>query len=320
MMSLLQLNYDELSAIARQFRDEGEDLAQLHSNLIQRMQALHKDWIGEAADSFYAEMQENLIPALKRTCEALFLAEEATRKITSLVNQADEEISQRFQTEFGADFGASIFAQAGAGLREGAQPLPTVGETPEVGNSGTGVFEDTLPGGGVTSGEPLPPVEEGGSAGAGDAGAGTSEALPPQNDVAGGSSTPPSESGMEESTESEKESDSAEVAPASGGGGGGGSGDSSGAEDANSLGSGLGAQPTNQFNMVSGGESVMPENSYSGQSGGDAPEGKDSPPSGGGAEVSSSGASTAAGIIGAAAVGVAGKVIRDAIRSQPDSE
>ena len=49
-----QLNYDEMTAIAKKFKDEGEDIARLHATTRQKVRDLYKEWVGEGADKFLA--------------------------------------------------------------------------------------------------------------------------------------------------------------------------------------------------------------------------------------------------------------------------
>ena len=60
----VQLNYDELRTFVKKFRDEGEDIVQMHSKMRDRVHDLHKDWVGESADKFFNEMENDVLPAL----------------------------------------------------------------------------------------------------------------------------------------------------------------------------------------------------------------------------------------------------------------
>ena len=52
-----QLNYDEMTSIAKKFKDEGEDFARLHATTRQKVRDLYKEWEGEGADKFFDEME-----------------------------------------------------------------------------------------------------------------------------------------------------------------------------------------------------------------------------------------------------------------------
>ncbi len=291
-MSLLQVNYDELSKISELFRDDGDDLAQVYSSLKKEMQALQHEWIGEAAEAFYAEMEEVLLPALKRTYEASHLSSDVTRKIVKLIHDADQETGGYF----GDDFGAGLFAEAGMGFGAGSpgsgddfgasqfgQALPS--GTPTGGDDfGASQFEEALPGQGANSGEAGPKI-------------------PTAPEVS------KKDMELDEVPESEKDT----AAAASGGGGGGSSSGTQG--DLKGLGSALGAQPT-QVSTVGGVEPGIPDHVF--DSGAAAPAGgSEKAPAGTGAAPagsSDSGGGAAAGIAGVAgtaAAGAAAKALKD---------
>jgi WXG100 family type VII secretion target len=296
MMSVLQVNYDELSQIAELFRDDGDDLAQIYSRLMKEMQALQHDWVGEAADAFFAEMEEVLLPALRRTYEAMYLSNDVTRKIVKLIHDADEETGGFFKVDFGADFGAGFFAQAGQGLGSGQ---------PGGDDFGASQFEDAVP----PSGAPGTGDDFGASQ--------FGEAVPEQGGGAdGGSSkvlTPTeirkADFEVDEPPESEKD-----TAAAAASGGGGGSTSSGTPGDLKDLGKGLGAQPV-QVSAVGGSEVEIPDHIF--ESGASAPAGgSESAPAGSGSGSTSSNDSggAAAGVVGAAgaaAIGAAAKALKD---------
>lgn len=77
------------------------------------------DWIGVGADRFYAEMENDVLPALTRLASALELAERASRQIGRIFEEADEEMSRLFELLFGQG-GAAVGAAAGAPAGAGA--------------------------------------------------------------------------------------------------------------------------------------------------------------------------------------------------------
>ena len=115
------LNYDELRTIVKKFRDEGEDVVQMHASMRARVQDLHKDWIGEGANKFFNEMENDLLPALTRLAGALFYAQDVLHKIVKTIQTFDEDTAGYFKADLdqanpiqpGALFGG---AAAGAGL------------------------------------------------------------------------------------------------------------------------------------------------------------------------------------------------------------
>src|SRR5512147_354147 len=110
MAKHLQVNYDESAKISKDFKDEGEDLTRLHLNTRQRVEDLRKEWIGEGADSFFNEMETELLPALERASLAMFAAQDVLDQVLKTIHDADEETTGYFgndgDTGLSGDFGA----------------------------------------------------------------------------------------------------------------------------------------------------------------------------------------------------------------------
>ena len=153
-----KLNYDQTASIAKHFKDEGEDIARLHSETRQRVRDLYKEWIGEGADKFFEEMEIQLLPALQRLSVALFHTQDVTNEIMKIIQNADEETAGYFKDSTGGDdFGASKFGEAltGLGGLQGSddfgaskfgQALGGDGSNPN--NPGAGQPQDSNQGGG----------------------------------------------------------------------------------------------------------------------------------------------------------------------------
>lgn len=125
MSKILALNYDEVLSFTKQFRDEGEDIVQLYSNTRQRMHLLRDEWSGEAADVFYKEMELELLPALQRVSEALFLCNQVLTKVMKITHSAEEETVGFFEKELDSSVGLGGFQKPLAGDRlDHAQPTP----------------------------------------------------------------------------------------------------------------------------------------------------------------------------------------------------
>jgi WXG100 family type VII secretion target len=311
----LQLNYDELTSIAKQFKDQGEDIARLHAQTRQRVRDLYKEWEGEAAEKFFDEMETLLLPAVQRLAQALFLTQDTTGEIMKIIREADEDTVGFFRNQLGGgdDFGAGKFGEAVQGLGSsssgGADDFgagkfgEVVGAQPPGGSApddfGAGKFGEVT-GGDSSSGDAGP---SGGSSSSEDGGGG-----------GGGSDRKPKE----------KETPEVETEPTSGGGGGGGSSSSSEGlkGDLKKMGTGLSDVVGQNASSGggSGGPASMPDHVYSSESspkpdaaptpndtskpGVDTGSGDSGRPQGG------STAAGAAGAAGAAAAGGAAKAVK----------
>lgn len=296
MSKIIQLKYDELNAIVKMFNGEGEDFAQLVTTTRQRLQDLRKDWIGEAADKFFAEMEQDLLPALARVSRAHFFSQDVLMKVTKIIRETDEENANFFKNIFqsGDDFGASGFESALDGLEIGSGG--GLG-----GDFGASEFESVvegLDGSGGESGDFGPPPAAGLSA-----------------------ITRDFTQGIEiESTKENETMPETANTPSGGGGGGGGAGSSQGLQgDLKNMGIGLVDQTPQTSSAGSGAPQELPDHLFGGAgSGSGAPQPPAAPGGGsasGGGSTSESGNAAAAGIagaVGSAAVGAAVKAVKDA--------
>jgi WXG100 family type VII secretion target len=158
----VHLNYDELGTIVKKFRDEGEDVVQMQLKMRDRVQALHKDWVGQGADKFFNEMENDMLPALTRLAGALFYAQDVLNKIIKTIQTFDEDTAGYFKVDFAhlnpINLGAFL---AGAGVGAGIGNL--TGAALSGGPAGSGPGDST----GGTGG-PLPDSQTGsGQAGSG---------------------------------------------------------------------------------------------------------------------------------------------------------
>ena len=90
-------NYDGLKQISTTFQQESEAVGKTLQDLSSKMGNLQNgNWVGDNANKFYAEMQNSIIPALKRTQNALNQASSATKQISAKVKETEESTSKVF--------------------------------------------------------------------------------------------------------------------------------------------------------------------------------------------------------------------------------
>ena len=297
MPTTTRVNYDELNIIAKWFRNEGEDYAQIISSTRQKVAALRTEWEGDAADKFFEEMDNVLLPALHRVSQGLIISQEVLIKVMKTVFDADQETGSYFKEVGGGgggdDFGAGMFNSALDGSQGGAS---------------TGAAGDDF--GAGTFGQAGDAAGAAGSPDSTDHFHVTGNAVDvfktPEAETQTAAETPPA----------------TPVTPGAGGGGGGaGGGGSSGLQgDLQRLGAGLGGQPgsSTAAGGSSGGAQNLPDHNFGGSSGGGgggggatsaaggAPGGGDT----GGPSGNESLAAGIAGVAGSAAVGGAAKVLK----------
>ncbi len=92
MADLQQVNYDEMQTIIKQFETEEEDCKVLFNQTKSMVESLHgSQWMGEAADRFFQEMESLVLPRTAKLLYALNVAGQVAKQIINIIHQADEE-------------------------------------------------------------------------------------------------------------------------------------------------------------------------------------------------------------------------------------
>ncbi|MCA9934555.1 MAG: WXG100 family type VII secretion target [Ardenticatenaceae bacterium] len=91
---IIQVNYEDLDEIARRFTQQADDTERLQQQIQGRYSVLENGgWAGQGANAFFAEMESELFPALKRLQDALESGKITTQEIIQLFQAAEEEAS-----------------------------------------------------------------------------------------------------------------------------------------------------------------------------------------------------------------------------------
>jgi WXG100 family type VII secretion target len=313
MRQKVQLNYDELRTVVKKFRDEGEDVVQMRATMRDRVHDLHKDWVGEGADKFFREMENDLLPALARLSSALFYAQDVLHKIIKTIQTFDQDTAGYFKIDFAKlhriNLGAFL---AGAGIGAGIGSM--------AGGSSSGGLSGAV---GAGVGGPLGAGLS--DAGSGDSSGGTGEPIP--NSQAGSGQTGGVDQTPGTGNEQVLGTQTAGASVGAGGGGGGGGSSSQGLQG-NQQGMGVGGGTRGGGGVGGGsigGGSNVPDHIYEGSSGAGAGDSSaqtsQAAGAGGGGEQGSAGgegtvAAGAAGVAGSAAIGGAGKALKGRLRKK----
>lgn len=92
MANTQQVNYDEMQAIIKQLESEEEEIKALFNQTKSKVESLHgSQWIGEAADKFFNEMENTVLPKTTKMIYALNVAGQVAKQIINIIHQADEE-------------------------------------------------------------------------------------------------------------------------------------------------------------------------------------------------------------------------------------
>jgi WXG100 family type VII secretion target len=102
MAGTTQVNYDDMNNIIKTFKTEEEEIMNLLKTTKSKVESLHNNqWVGQAADNFFNEMEQTVLPALARLARALGVGSDVAQKIVDTIRQADEE-TQSFFNNLGA--------------------------------------------------------------------------------------------------------------------------------------------------------------------------------------------------------------------------
>ncbi|OJX45869.1 MAG: hypothetical protein BGO78_11235 [Chloroflexi bacterium 44-23] len=305
------VNYELLEAISKKFNNESEMIAQLTAKLRQKVFHMQKEWIGLGSDSFFDEMEMEILPSMKRLSDALLFTNKTVVDVAKIYHDGEEQSRNLFKGNFeqvnlgSTDFGASQFNNLGA-AGGGAGAGPDLSQT----DFGASQFEGAAAGG---SGA--------GTADSGQVDLGTTDYGAGQFDQgAGGESSHAADSSSNQEGSSAADSSGSSGGSsggASGGGSGGGSsGGSAGASgDLNEMGSGIKQEGSSTSaggsgsGSAGGGGQQMADHIYQSAAGDTSTPSSGSSGAGSGAGGGAgSGSSTSTDNQGGTAAGVAGVV------------
>jgi WXG100 family type VII secretion target len=97
MSKTVQVNYEEMQNIIKNMKSEQAEVATLLRQTKSKVESLHNNqWVGEAADKFFSEMEGTVLPALNRLENALGTAADVAQKAVNTIQQADEGTKRFF--------------------------------------------------------------------------------------------------------------------------------------------------------------------------------------------------------------------------------
>jgi WXG100 family type VII secretion target len=95
--NIIQADYEKLDTLARRFSEQSESCHQLFQQVAAKARDLQEEgWEGRGSAAFYAEMEEYVMPAMRRVVRALAAGGTVTSKIRDVMRQAEEEAVRPF--------------------------------------------------------------------------------------------------------------------------------------------------------------------------------------------------------------------------------
>lgn len=100
MTEIIRVDHEALTKVAGSFGKESAATAQMLQQVTQAMQKLQNGgWMGRGSEAFFNEMEQKIIPAVRRLIEALAEADRTTKAISQTMKGADEEASSGFRQD-----------------------------------------------------------------------------------------------------------------------------------------------------------------------------------------------------------------------------
>jgi len=100
----IRVDYDMLKKIADVFRQKETDAQQVIQKLTGPLETLKGgDWIGLGADAFYAEMDNEILPAMKKLQNAMSEGDRVSKEIERLQHETENSITALFVSITGLD-------------------------------------------------------------------------------------------------------------------------------------------------------------------------------------------------------------------------
>lgn len=97
MIDEIQADYEQLEQVSSRFNNQSQAIQQMLQRVKSSMDKLEGGgWIGRGSDSFFNEMQDEVLPASTRLQDALAQAGQLTQQIAQTVRTAEEEAGGLF--------------------------------------------------------------------------------------------------------------------------------------------------------------------------------------------------------------------------------
>lgn len=97
MADLLEADYDVLEQVSRRFTQQGDEIQQTLQTIRSHMNQLQNSWQGRGSEAFFAEMQDEVVPATERLRNALEEAGTVVKQISETLSQAEEDAGNSFR-------------------------------------------------------------------------------------------------------------------------------------------------------------------------------------------------------------------------------
>ncbi|MBX0329901.1 WXG100 family type VII secretion target [Oscillochloris sp. ZM17-4] len=92
MTDQVQVNYEQMNDVSSRFAKQSDTVQSLLQMLLGKLDPLKGgSFMGQAADAFYAEMDDVLLPSVRKLQELLSEANVVTKEVSQIFQKADSE-------------------------------------------------------------------------------------------------------------------------------------------------------------------------------------------------------------------------------------
>jgi WXG100 family type VII secretion target len=92
MSLIISIKYDGMQSTAQQFEEAAGKVKKMQGEIQQQIDVLKKgSWLSEAANRWYGEMDNDVLPGVQRLHEAYMRSSQVCREIGKMMEQAEEE-------------------------------------------------------------------------------------------------------------------------------------------------------------------------------------------------------------------------------------
>ena len=117
----IRVDYEQINQVSKKFANNSDGIGTINQKVARQVEVLRGGhWIGRGATAFYQEMDNEILPALKRLSEAFGMADRVTQGIIQVMHETDEEIANLLQL-FGEGGIASVVGVIAGGMAPGGQ-------------------------------------------------------------------------------------------------------------------------------------------------------------------------------------------------------
>jgi WXG100 family type VII secretion target len=97
-MSKIQIQWSQMQTIQGKFQTDEATAQKVLTDLTRGYEDLKNTWEGEAANKFFQEMENDILPRTRKMIQAFTNAAEVTKALVSLFQQTEQDAANIFKS------------------------------------------------------------------------------------------------------------------------------------------------------------------------------------------------------------------------------